>query len=74
MIADMLSNKEINPIKSELFIRGRKVNISAKYFFSASKNIRLNSTHYFFYEVPNKQEIQQITFNHSSDIAFMKTL
>ena len=44
----MVSNKKINPIKSELFIRGRKVNISAKYFFSASKNIRLNSTHYFF--------------------------
>ena len=28
MIADMLSNKKLNPIVTELFIRGRKVNIS----------------------------------------------
>ena len=28
MIADMLSNKRLNPIVTELFIRGRKLNIS----------------------------------------------
>ena len=28
MIADMLSNKKSNPIVTELFIRGRKLNIS----------------------------------------------
>ena len=28
MIADMLSNKKLNPIVTELFIRGRKPNIS----------------------------------------------
>ena len=28
MIADMLSNKELNPIVPDLFIRGRKLNIS----------------------------------------------
>ena len=27
MIADMLSNKELNPIVTELLIRGRKLNI-----------------------------------------------
>ena len=27
MIADMLSNKRLNPIVTELFIRGRKINI-----------------------------------------------
>ena len=27
MIADMLCNKKLNPIVSELFIRGRKLNI-----------------------------------------------
>ena len=27
MIADMLSNKKLNPIATELFIRGRKLNI-----------------------------------------------
>ena len=30
MIADMLSNKKLNPIITELFIRGRKLNISRK--------------------------------------------
>ena len=28
MTADMLSNKKLNPILPELFIRGRKLNIS----------------------------------------------
>ena len=28
MIADMLSNKNLNPIVTELFIRGKKLNIS----------------------------------------------
>ena len=26
--------------------------------------------HYFIIKIPNKQEIQQIAFNHSSDIGF----
>ena len=36
------------------------------------KNIRLNSTHYFtiFFKIPNKEELHQIEFNHSSDIDF----
>ena len=28
MIPDMLSNKKLNPILTELFIRGRKLNVS----------------------------------------------
>ena len=31
MIANMLSNKKLNPIVTELFTRGRKVNISSFY-------------------------------------------
>ena len=38
--------------------------------FPVSKNIRLNLTHYFVMKVPNKRELQQIAFNHSSDIDF----
>ena len=34
------------------------------------KILRLNSTHYFIMKIPNKQELQQIAFNHSSDIDF----
>ena len=51
MIADMLSNKKLNPVVTELFITGRKVNFSLVFItqshFAVSKNIRLNSTHYF---------------------------
>ena len=28
IIADMVSNKKVNPVVTELFIRGRKINIS----------------------------------------------
>ena len=34
------------------------------------KNIRLNYTHYFIIKIPNKGDLQQIAFNHSSDIDF----
>ena len=74
MIADMLSNKKLNQIVTELFIRGRKLNISLVFitqsYFAAPKNIRLNSTHCFVTKIPNKIELQQIVFNHSSDIDF----
>ena len=74
MIADMLSNKKLNPIVTELLIRGRKLNISLVFitqsYFAVPKNIRLNSTHYFVMKIPNKRELQQIAFNHSSDIDF----
>ena len=51
MITDILRNKKFNPIVTELFIRGRKLNISS--FFSHNLislfqiNIRLNSTPIF---------------------------
>ena len=34
------------------------------------KIVRLNSTHSFITKIPNKRELQQIAFNHSSDIDF----
>ena len=67
-IAEMLSNKKHNPIVTELFIRGRKLNISLT--FITQKNIRLNSTHSFVMKIPDKKELQQIACNHSSDIDF----
>ena len=70
----MLSNKKLNPIVTELFIRGRKLNISLVFitqsYFAVPKNIRLNSTHYFVMKIPNKRELQEIAFDHSSDILF----
>ena len=42
MIADMLSNKKLNPILTELFIRGRKLNISVVFltesYFTVPQN------------------------------------
>ena len=34
------------------------------------KNVTLNSAHYFIMKIRNKQELQQVAFNHSSDIDF----
>ena len=45
MIADVISSKELSPIATEQFIRGRKLNISTafitKSFFSISKDVKL---------------------------------
>ena len=61
-----------NPIVTELFIRERKLNISLVFitqsYFDVAKSIRLNSTHYFVMKIPNKRELLQTAFNHSSDI------
>ena len=74
MIADMLSNKKSNTIVSELFIRGRKLNISLvsiiQSYFAVPKNIRPNSTRYFVMKIPNKRELPKSEFNYSSDIGF----
>ena len=74
MIPDMLNNKTLNPVVTELFTRGRKLNISlffiTKSCFAVPKYIRLNSTHYFILNIPNKQEFHRIASHHSSDIGF----
>ena len=69
MIADMINNNKLNVIVTELFIRGRKRFIKQSYF-KVSKDVRLNSTHFFIMKIPNKRELQQIALNHSSDIDF----
>ena len=74
MIADMINNNKLNPIVTELFIRGRKFKISIAFitqsYFKVSKGVRLYSTHFFIMKIPNKRELQQIALNHSSDIDF----
>ena len=74
MIVDMISNNKLNPIVTELFIRGRKLNISIVFitqsYFKVPKDVRLNSTHFIILKIPNKRELQQIALNHSSDIDF----
>ena len=73
MIADMINNKKLNSIVTELFIRGRKLNISLVFitqsYFKVPKDVRLNPNHFFITKIPNKRELQQIALNHSLDIS-----
>ena len=61
MIANMRSNKKHHPIVTELFIRGRKLNISLAFitqsYFAVPKNIRLNFTQYHIIKIPNRREL-----------------
>ena len=54
MIAGMIINKKLNPVVTELFIGGRKLNISIIFimqsYFNVPKEVRLNSTHFFHFE------------------------
>ena len=72
MIADMIHNRKLNSVVTELFIRSRKLNISLVFitqsYFKVPKDVRLNTTHFFIMKIPNKRELQQIAINHSSDI------
>ena len=72
MIADMIHNKKLYSIVTELFIRGRKINISLIFvtqsYVKVPKDVRLNTSHFFIAKIPNKRELQQIAINHSSDI------
>ena len=72
IIADMTNNKKLNSIVTDFFIRGRKLNISPVFitqsYFKFSKDVRLNSTHFFIMKIPNKRELRRIGLNHSPNI------
>ena len=74
MIADMINNKRLDSIVTELFTRGRKINISivliSQSYFKVPKDVRLNTIHFFITKIPNKRELQRTALNHSSDIDF----
>ena len=56
----------------ELFVRGRKLNISLVFimqsYFKFPKDVRLNTTYFFITKILNKRELQNIAQNHSLDI------
>ena len=74
MIAHIMTNKKFQPIMKELFIRCRKLNILLIFirqsYFSAPKEVRLNSTHNLIVKFHNKRELQQISINYSADIYY----
>ena len=55
MIVDMINDKKLNPIVTELFIRGRKLHISIasirQSYFKVPKDVRVNSIYIFYYEI-----------------------
>ena len=60
MIADIMTNKRFQAIIKELFITCRKLSISLVFitqsYFSAPKEVILNSTHYLIIKIYNKKE------------------
>ena len=61
MMADMIHNKKLNSIVTELFVRGRKLNISLIFitqsYFKVPKDVKLNTTHFFISKIPNKRDL-----------------
>ena len=71
---DSIKTQAITQVVTELLNKGGKLNMYSvfvtQFYFFVSKNIRLNSTHYFVKKISKKQELQQIAYNHSSDTDF----
>ena len=64
MIADMINSRRLDSIVTELFIRGRKLNLSLLFitqsYFKVSKEVRLNITHFFITKISNKRELNKL--------------
>ena len=56
MIADIIKNKKLNSIVTELLVRGRKLNISLVFinqsYFKVQKDVWLNTSHFFIAKIP----------------------
>ena len=74
MISHVMSDKKAQQVLKDLFIRCRKLNISLCFltqsYFSVTKDVRLNCTHYIIFKLNNKRELQIIDINHSADIDY----
>ena len=74
MITGIMSNKKLQAIIKELFIRCRKLNISLAFttqsYFSVTKDVRLNLTHYLIMKINHNNKLQNIATNHSADINY----
>ena len=72
IIAYTITNRKLNSIVSEVFIRGRELNILLVFisqsYFKVLKDIRLNPAHHVIVKISGKRELQQIVINYSSDI------
>ena len=68
----MVSYKNLIPIATNLFVRGRKLNISTVYvtqvYFQVPKDDTLNCKNSFILKIPNKHWLHHIVFTRSSDV------
>ena len=59
ILADMINNKKLRSVVTELFIRGRKLNISIVFitqsYFKWTKDVWLNSTHFFIMKFQKRE-------------------
>ena len=64
MIADMINNKKLNSIVTELFIRGRKLNISLVFitqsYFNVPKDVRLNTSPFLSQKFQIKENFNKL--------------
>ena len=62
MITDMINGRKLGSVVTELFIRGRKLNISLVFitqsYFKVPKDVRLNITDFFIAKILNKRELE----------------
>ena len=72
-IADIMTNKKIQAIVKEQFIRCRKLNISLVFitqsYFFVPKDAGLNTIH-FIMKIDNRIELKNITTDYSADIDY----
>ena len=64
LIADMIHNKKLNSIVTELFIRDRKLNISLVFiiqsYFKVPKDVRLNTSHFLSQKLQTKENFNKL--------------
>ena len=64
----MINNKRLNPVVTDLFIRGRKLGISIVFitqsYVKVPKDVRLNSTHFFTMKIPYKEKFSKLLKYH----------
>ena len=74
MIADIMTNKKFQATINEQFVRCRKLIISLVFitqsYFSVSKEVRLNYTHYLIMKIHKKRELRNIATDHLADIDY----
>ena len=68
----MVSYKNLIPMATNLFVRGRKLNISTVYvtqvYFQVPKDDTLKCKNSFILKIPDKQWLHHIVFTRSSDV------